>query len=215
MRHLRPSVLSLCVLFVFAPICANAQRVFVGTLYRAVTAPTQLGQQVILASVPVGDTMRTLKTFDVLAVGTFSTLGGGGNYDLGISICDKVDCSGQLNAPIALSGRNQTQQDDASEYLRVSGTFAQTNPGKPSAAILAGYIYGYIGFNRLSQQSYLWQGLEFGPAEDVTPPTQPIDLYSGNRYVVVIMNCDPQGPCLVPPPFPTATISLFRVSLLP
>jgi hypothetical protein len=220
MRHLKPGLFPLPILFVLAVLGANAhaQRVFVGTSYPSLTVPTQMGQIAILSSVPVGDSMRTLKTFDVLAVGTVDcSQAFCGNYDLGVLICDKPDCSGQLQATVATSGGNETFNMPTS-YLRVSGTFAQTNPGKPGAAVLMGYIYGYIGLNRLSQQSYNWalSGPDYGPAEDVTPPTQPIDLYSGNRYVAVALTCNPQGPCNnLAPQYGAATIKVFRVTLIP
>src|SRR5271165_3212832 len=180
MRHIASITVVLCLLFASSFAIGQNQRVFVSTSFPAVSLPSQLNQQVILASQPVGLSMKQLWSFDIFADGSVNFAPSDywtGRVD--VWACDKSDCSGTIKANVVDSLLFFTFGNPTwGNFLHLTATAAQTNPGHPSVAVLTGQLsYRYSDGN--PQDSDL--SLSGSTADLATPATQPIDLYTGNR----------------------------------
>jgi hypothetical protein len=175
---------------------AQTQRVFVNTSLPPVSLNQPFNQPFVIASQAVGDAMKQVLTFDVLADvvvnicasdSTPSYCGGLaiGNFD--IWICDSSDCKGSLRTNLADVATVQLFR--LSPSLHVKATFARKYPSESRAAVLIGDIVltettpiGWIiwenGINGFGADGYYVA---------VTGPTSPVDLYSGNRYIVTTL----------------------------
>jgi hypothetical protein len=172
---------------------AMPNNVFVSTSFPAVSLGSS--QDVVLASQPVGLSMRQLWSFDIFAEGTISP-SNVYNGQIDVWICDKTDCTGSIKVNLA----NASLSFNSGNYFHLKGTFAQTNHGHPTAAVLTGEL-GYLltpsGSDYITNEHL----------QDIaTPPTPPIDLYTGNRFAVLTTRGSGGG---------TMTITVFRVNLLP
>ena len=142
MRHIASIKLVLCLLL-FAPSLAMAQdqRVFVRTSFPTVTFPTQPNQEVVLASQPVALAMRKLWSFDIFAEGVFNQYPITDHWQGYVDawICDEINCTGNIKANLAHSVM-YISTDFVYRFLHLTGTFAQTNRGQQTIAILTGQL---------------------------------------------------------------------------
>ncbi len=217
MRHIASTltVLSL-VLFASSFAAGQNQRVFVRTTFPSVGVPSQPGQEVILASLPVGVSMRHLSTFDVFAEGIVNVgLGHTAVGRIDAWICDKPDCSGNITKNLAsvpqaylLSGIGDFGTTVPTP-LHFSGTFAHTNPGHRIDAVLTGQ-FSYLLMSPNPSETWC-TGQNFCWSDVATAQTQPIDLDTGSRYLVLTFTAKGGGTS----PSDTITITVFRVNMVP
>jgi hypothetical protein len=217
MRHIA-SILAVLCLVLSAPSFAAGQnqRVFVSTSFSPASIPSQPGQEVILASLPVGVSMRHLLTFDVFAEGLVNVaLGDSTVGHIDIWICDKSDCRGNLkknlvNVPQAylLSGIGDFGSTVPTP-LHLSGTFAHTNPGHRTDAVLTGQL-SYVLMSPNPSETWC-TGQNFCWSDVATAQTQPIDLDTGGRYLVLTFTAKGGGTS----PSDIVTMTVFRVNMVP
>ncbi len=210
MRHIASIKLVLCLLL-FAPSLAMAQdqRVFVRTSFPTVTFPTQPNQEVVLASQPVALAMRKLWSFDIFAEGVFNQYPITDHWQGYVDawICDEINCTGNIKANLAHSVM-YISTDFVYRFLHLTGTFAQTNRGQQTIAILTGQLAYSLSDSSGDVASFPRLLSDTGQ-----PQTQPIDLYTGNRYVV--LTATSACPNCQVSPSNTFTITIFRVNMLP
>jgi hypothetical protein len=112
------NLLTIGVLLI-SPCCSLAQpRVFLTESEPAVPLPTARGQQVVMASVPLGTTDKPLTISKIEAAGTMTANPDleGVSYELLFLVCDQPDCRGAVRSPVVL------WQDDWQRPLRILAT---------------------------------------------------------------------------------------------
>jgi hypothetical protein len=103
-----PSRLTLCVTLLLISVMGTAQGQVArySTTFAKVTMPTQVGQQVVMGSLPLDGLLLTTNSFDVQASGVFH--GDWAPEDIvdlqesfDLYLCDQSDCSGSTRAQVA------------------------------------------------------------------------------------------------------------------